>query len=96
MQETSRKLLSERPQLEDETESVVVNLLTHLVCFLQVKELVLDNCRSDDGKIEGITAEFSNLELLSLINVNLSSVAEIPKLDKLKKVRGNADNHLID
>lgn len=52
----------------------------------QVKELVLDNCRSDDGKIEGITEEFSNLELLSLINVGLSSVAEIPKLDKLKKV----------
>uniref|UniRef100_A0A674N8H2 Acidic leucine-rich nuclear phosphoprotein 32 family member n=1 Tax=Takifugu rubripes TaxID=31033 RepID=A0A674N8H2_TAKRU len=51
-----------------------------------VKELVLDNCRSDDGKIEGITAEFSNLELLSLINVGLSSVAEIPKLDKLKKL----------
>ncbi|TNM93878.1 acidic leucine-rich nuclear phosphoprotein 32 family member B-like isoform X3 [Takifugu flavidus] len=52
----------------------------------EVKELVLDNCRSDDGKIEGITAEFSNLELLSLINVGLSSVAEIPKLDKLKKL----------
>lgn len=51
-----------------------------------MKELVLDNCRSDDGKIEGITEEFSNLELLSLINVGLSSVAEIPKLDKLKKV----------
>lgn len=53
----------------------------------QVKELVLDNCRSNNGKMEGITAEFSNLELLSLINVGLSSVAEIPKLDKLKKVR---------
>lgn len=52
-----------------------------------MKELVLDNCRSNNGKIEGITAEFSNLELLSLINVGLSSVAEIPKLEKLKKVR---------
>lgn len=52
-----------------------------------MKELVLDNCRSDDGKMEGITGEFSNLELLSLINVGLSSVAEIPKLDKLKKVQ---------
>lgn len=48
---------------------------------------MLDNCRSNNGKMEGITAEFSNLELLSLINVGLSSVAEIPKLDKLKKVR---------
>lgn len=53
----------------------------------QVQELVLDNCRSSEGKIEGITGEFSNLELLSLINVGLTSVADIPKLDKLKKVR---------
>ncbi|XP_038164198.1 acidic leucine-rich nuclear phosphoprotein 32 family member B-like [Cyprinodon tularosa] len=52
----------------------------------EVQELVLDNCRSSDGKIEGITEEFSNLELLSLINVGLTSVADIPKLDKLKKL----------
>ncbi|MEQ2196629.1 hypothetical protein XENOCAPTIV_006189 [Xenoophorus captivus] len=54
-----------------------------------VQELVLDNCRSSEGKIEGITEEFSNLELLSLINVGLTSVADIPKLDKLKKVGQN-------
>ncbi|XP_022047320.1 acidic leucine-rich nuclear phosphoprotein 32 family member B-like [Acanthochromis polyacanthus] len=52
----------------------------------EVQELVLDNCRSSVGKIEGITEEFSNLELLSLINVGLTSVADIPKLDKLKKL----------
>lgn len=52
-----------------------------------MKELVLDNCRAEDGKIDGITGEFSNLELLSLINVGLCNVAGIPKLDKLKKVR---------
>ncbi|XP_070785635.1 acidic leucine-rich nuclear phosphoprotein 32 family member B-like isoform X10 [Enoplosus armatus] len=52
----------------------------------EVQELVLDNCRSGEGKIEGITGEFSNLELLSLINVGLTSVADIPKLDKLKKL----------
>uniref|UniRef100_A0A668A7S0 Acidic leucine-rich nuclear phosphoprotein 32 family member n=1 Tax=Myripristis murdjan TaxID=586833 RepID=A0A668A7S0_9TELE len=34
-----------------------------------VRELVLDNCRSNEGKIEGLTAEFVNLEFLSLINV---------------------------
>uniref|UniRef100_A0AAZ1X3J2 Acidic leucine-rich nuclear phosphoprotein 32 family member n=1 Tax=Oreochromis aureus TaxID=47969 RepID=A0AAZ1X3J2_OREAU len=58
------------------------------VCSLKkkVQELVLDNCRSSEGKIEGITEEFSNLELLSLINVGLTSVADIPKLDKLKKL----------
>ncbi|XP_024117324.1 acidic leucine-rich nuclear phosphoprotein 32 family member E [Oryzias melastigma] len=52
----------------------------------EVPELVLDNCRSSDGKMEGITEEFSNLELLSLINVGLTSMAGIPKLDKLKKL----------
>lgn len=52
----------------------------------EVQELVLDNCRSSEGKIEGITEEFSNLELLSLINVGLTSVADIAKLAKLKKL----------
>lgn len=52
----------------------------------EMQELVLDNCRSGEGKIEGITEEFSNLELLSLINVGLTSVANIPKLEKLKKL----------
>lgn len=52
----------------------------------ELKELVLDNCRSSEGKMEGITEEFSNLERLSLINVGLTSVAELPKLQKLKKL----------
>lgn len=52
----------------------------------QIKELVLDNCRSNDGEIEGLTEEFVNLELLSLINVGLLSVSNLPKLPKLKKV----------
>ncbi|KAK6288357.1 hypothetical protein J4Q44_G00389450 [Coregonus suidteri] len=51
-----------------------------------VQELVLDNCRSDEGKMEGITEDFDNLELLSLINVGLVDVSNIPKLGKLKKL----------
>lgn len=51
-----------------------------------VRELVLDNCRSLEGKIEGLTAEFVNLEFLSLINVGLISVCNLPKLGKLKKL----------
>uniref|UniRef100_A0AAQ4QWR9 Acidic leucine-rich nuclear phosphoprotein 32 family member n=1 Tax=Gasterosteus aculeatus aculeatus TaxID=481459 RepID=A0AAQ4QWR9_GASAC len=51
-----------------------------------VRELVLDNCRSVEGKIEGLTAEFVNLEFLSLINVGLMSVSNLPKLAKLKKL----------
>ena len=51
-----------------------------------VRELVLDNCKSNDGEIEGLIAEFVNLELLSLINVGLTSVSNLPKLPKLKKL----------
>uniref|UniRef100_A0A8D0F3D0 Acidic leucine-rich nuclear phosphoprotein 32 family member n=1 Tax=Strix occidentalis caurina TaxID=311401 RepID=A0A8D0F3D0_STROC len=51
-----------------------------------VKELVLDNCRSYEGKIEGLTDEFEELEFLSTINVGLTSVANLPKLNKLKKL----------
>ncbi|NWI11309.1 AN32A protein, partial [Crypturellus soui] len=51
-----------------------------------VKELVLDNCRSCEGKIEGLTDEFEELEFLSTINVGLASVANLPKLNKLKKL----------
>ncbi|KAJ8248698.1 hypothetical protein GJAV_G00226760 [Gymnothorax javanicus] len=51
-----------------------------------VKELVLDNCRSDEGKIVGLTDEFEELEFLSTINVGLTSVANLPKLSKLKKL----------
>ncbi|XP_026878566.1 acidic leucine-rich nuclear phosphoprotein 32 family member B isoform X2 [Electrophorus electricus] len=53
---------------------------------LKVRELVLDNCRSNEGKIEGLTGEFINLEFLSLINVGLISVSNLPKLGKLKKL----------
>ncbi|XP_038839952.1 acidic leucine-rich nuclear phosphoprotein 32 family member B-like isoform X2 [Salvelinus namaycush] len=52
----------------------------------KVQELVLDNCRSNEGKMEGVTEEFENLELLSLINVGLINVSNIPKLGKLKKL----------
>nr|XP_038965127.1 acidic leucine-rich nuclear phosphoprotein 32 family member B isoform X2 [Rattus norvegicus] len=51
-----------------------------------VQELVLDNCKANDGKIEGLTDEFVNLEFLSLINVGLFSVSDLPKLPKLKKL----------
>ncbi|XP_053172208.1 acidic leucine-rich nuclear phosphoprotein 32 family member A isoform X2 [Scomber japonicus] len=51
-----------------------------------VKELVLDNCRSNEGKIEGLTDEFEELEFLSTINVGLTTVAHLPKLNKLKKL----------
>lgn len=62
----------------------LLNFFSHL--SPQVKELVLDNCRSIEGRIEGLSDEFEELEFLSTINVGLLSVANLPKLNKLKKV----------
>lgn len=50
----------------------------------EIKELVLDNCRST--QIVGLTDEFCNLEVLSLINVGLTSLKGYPKLPNLKKL----------
>ncbi|GIY91661.1 acidic leucine-rich nuclear phosphoprotein 32 family member A [Caerostris extrusa] len=47
-----------------------------------IKELVLDNCRST--AIVGLTDEFCNLESLSLINVGLTNLKGFPKLPNLK------------
>ncbi|KAF7388910.1 hypothetical protein HZH66_010047 [Vespula vulgaris] len=49
-----------------------------------IKELVLDNCRSTN--IDGLTDEFVALEVLSLINVGLTSLKGFPKLPNLKKL----------
>lgn len=65
---------------------IILNVILYFSVF-QVRELVLDNCRSGEGKVEGLTAEFVNLEFLSLINVGLISVSNLPKLGKLKKVK---------
>ncbi|EZA61778.1 Acidic leucine-rich nuclear phosphoprotein 32 family member A [Ooceraea biroi] len=56
----------------------------HVLSVLQIKELVLDNCRST--QIVGLTSEFSALESLSLINVGLTSLKGFPKLSSLKKL----------
>uniref|UniRef100_A0A8C2DIP4 Acidic leucine-rich nuclear phosphoprotein 32 family member n=1 Tax=Cyprinus carpio TaxID=7962 RepID=A0A8C2DIP4_CYPCA len=68
------------PRLSFTRLYIAVRARTH------VKELVLDNCRSNEGKIEGLTDEFEELEFLSTINVGLTSVANLPKLNKLKKL----------
>jgi hypothetical protein len=72
------------PILQGTSHTFPASTLTSLPS--QVKELVLDNCRSNEGKIEGLTDEFKELEFLSTINVGLTSVANLPKLNKLKKV----------
>jgi len=50
-----------------------------------IKELVLDNC-ARCYSIQGLTDDFSNLRVLSIINVGLQSLAKFPKLPKLRKL----------
>lgn len=57
-----------------------------LSLLFQIVELVVDNSRSADGEVEGLTDEFTELEFLSVVNVGLSSLAKLPSLPKLRKV----------
>ncbi|KAL7830430.1 hypothetical protein SRHO_G00315570 [Serrasalmus rhombeus] len=58
----------------------------------EVAELVVDNCRSSDGEIEGLTDEFKELEFLSMVNVGLTSLAMLPALTKLRKLELSDNN----
>ncbi|KAI4499422.1 hypothetical protein M0802_005318 [Mischocyttarus mexicanus] len=58
--------------------------VTPLESATLIKDLVLDNCRST--LIVGLTDEFVALEVLSLINVGLTSLKGFPKLPNLKKL----------
>lgn len=49
-------------------------------------ELVVDNCRSSSGEVEGLTDDFKELEFLSMVNVGLTSLATLPSLPKLHKL----------
>ncbi|XP_077577474.1 acidic leucine-rich nuclear phosphoprotein 32 family member E-like [Stigmatopora nigra] len=49
----------------------------------EVCVLALDACRSGDGEVEGVTEEFSALEVLRMVNVGLKSLAKLPPLPKL-------------
>uniref|UniRef100_A0A8D8V260 Acidic leucine-rich nuclear phosphoprotein 32 family member A n=2 Tax=Cacopsylla melanoneura TaxID=428564 RepID=A0A8D8V260_9HEMI len=50
----------------------------------EITELNLDNCRSTS--ITALTAEFTNLETLSAINVGLTSLKGFPELPNLKRL----------
>ncbi|XP_077574194.1 acidic leucine-rich nuclear phosphoprotein 32 family member B isoform X2 [Stigmatopora nigra] len=63
-----------------------------ILSSLKVRELLLDNCRTADGNTDGLTDEFVNLVSLSLIDVGLSSISNIPRLEKLKKLELSDNN----
>lgn len=52
----------------------------------EVVELVVNNCQSADGEVEGLTDAYTELEILSMVNVGLSSLAKLPSLPKLRKL----------
>uniref|UniRef100_A0A1W7RJT1 Acidic leucine-rich nuclear phosphoprotein 32 family member n=1 Tax=Agkistrodon contortrix contortrix TaxID=8713 RepID=A0A1W7RJT1_AGKCO len=52
----------------------------------KVAELVLDNCRSGNGEIEGLSDSFKELEFLSMANTELTSLAKLPTLTKLRRL----------
>lgn len=63
----------------------------------EVEELVVDNCRTSDGEVEGLTDDFKELEFLSMVNVGLTSLAKLPSLPKLRKLElsdNNISGHL--
>lgn len=50
----------------------------------------MDNCQSGDGEVEGLTDEYTELEVLSMVNVGLKSLSKLPSLPKLRKVSSPA------
>ncbi|XP_044062688.1 acidic leucine-rich nuclear phosphoprotein 32 family member E-like isoform X1 [Siniperca chuatsi] len=52
----------------------------------EVVALVVDNCRSSDGEVESLTDEYTGLEILSMVNVGLTSLSKLPSLPKLRKL----------
>ncbi|XP_026576068.1 acidic leucine-rich nuclear phosphoprotein 32 family member E [Pseudonaja textilis] len=52
----------------------------------KVAELVLDNCQSNNGEIEGLNDSFKELEFLSMANTELTSLAKLPTLTKLRRL----------
>ncbi|KZC11570.1 Protein TAPT1 like protein, partial [Dufourea novaeangliae] len=63
---------------------LITRLFMCTMFLFQIRELVLDNCRST--YIVGLTDEFAALESLSLINVGLTSLKGFPKLTSLRKL----------
>ncbi|XP_034722175.1 acidic leucine-rich nuclear phosphoprotein 32 family member E-like [Etheostoma cragini] len=57
----------------------------------EVVELVVDNCRSSDGEVEGLTEEYTALEILSMVNIGLTSLSKLPSLPKLRKLEGGGE-----
>ncbi|XP_037120088.1 acidic leucine-rich nuclear phosphoprotein 32 family member E-like isoform X2 [Syngnathus acus] len=58
----------------------------------EVAEMVVDNSHSVSGEVEGLSDKFVELEVLSMINVGLNSLAKLPSLPKLRKLELSENN----
>ncbi len=54
----------------------------------------MDSCRGQ--QLDGLTDQFKNLEILSLINVGLTTLKGFPKLNNLRKVIINLNIKIIN
>uniref|UniRef100_A0A3B3SMB0 Acidic leucine-rich nuclear phosphoprotein 32 family member n=1 Tax=Paramormyrops kingsleyae TaxID=1676925 RepID=A0A3B3SMB0_9TELE len=86
-------------ELRNRTPAKVISLSALLFTFRilcplndDLAELVVDNCRSSDGEVEGLTDDFKELEFLSMVNVGLTSLAKLPSLPKLRKLELSDNN----
>uniref|UniRef100_A0A8C9P542 Acidic leucine-rich nuclear phosphoprotein 32 family member n=1 Tax=Spermophilus dauricus TaxID=99837 RepID=A0A8C9P542_SPEDA len=57
----------------------------------EVTELVLDNCLCVNGEMEDLNDTFKELEFLSMAIVELSLLAQLPSLNKLRKLERSDD-----
>ncbi|XP_059195961.1 acidic leucine-rich nuclear phosphoprotein 32 family member E-like [Centropristis striata] len=62
----------------------------------EVVELVVDNCQSSDGEVEGLTEEYTALQVLSMVNVGISSLAKLPPLPPPLEVSDNTISGGLD
>jgi len=58
----------------------------------EVTDLILEGCKSE--KIEGLTGEFTNLQLLNLSGVGLTSLDGMPSLGNLRSIDLSDNNEL--
>ena len=66
-------------------EALIVQNLMEFSVLFQLKELDLSGCKTL-GEIEGLTEEFTSLEMLDISNSNITTLKNFPKLPNLRKV----------
>ena len=72
-------------QTDELCEALIMQNLMAFSVLFQLKELDLSGCKTL-GEIEGLTEEFTSLEMLDISNSNITTLKNFPKLPNLRKV----------